>query len=295
MTARTIDNECTACGWSTEKQKRCHYPSHIKLFYGASQRGVWAIGSDVILKDRPNGPPKTEVKTIEYLAHHTEIPVPTVLREWVDNENRYMILMERVKRQTLEDAWPTLSQDEKETIADQVAAALGQLRSFESASMQDIDQGPIYSGWLFGDPKKPFGPFSSDSELWDGLRHWLHQPSTKVFPERALAAFRKRLPNCRPYVLTHGDLNLGNIMVENGRLTGILDWEYAGYFPVWWEYVALHIGLSETDAEWKKLVRQRIEPHDDGKQFWLDLYSLRDYPNLDEDGQKLLKELSSDN
>lgn len=146
------------------------------------------------MKDRPNGPPKTKVKPIEYLAHNTEIPVPTVLREWVDNKNRYMVLMERVKGQTLEDAWPTLSQTEKETIADQVAEALKQLQSCESASMQDVDQGPIYSGWLFGDPKKPIGPFSSESELWDGLRHWVHQPSTKVFPERALENFKKRSP-----------------------------------------------------------------------------------------------------
>ncbi|KAF3025404.1 hypothetical protein E8E15_009965 [Penicillium rubens] len=130
MAERPIDNECTARGWSTEKQKRCHYSSHIKLFYGASQRGVWAISSDVILKDRPNGPPKTEVKTMEYLAHHTVIPVPTVLREWVDNENRYMVLMERMKGQTLEAAWPTLSETEKETVADQVAEAVKQLWFF---------------------------------------------------------------------------------------------------------------------------------------------------------------------
>jgi aminoglycoside phosphotransferase (APT) family kinase protein len=56
---------------------------------------------------------------------------------------------------------------------------------------------------------------------------------TKVFPERALEDFRKRLPKCRPYVLTHGDLSVGNIIVENDRLAGILDREYAGYFPVW--------------------------------------------------------------
>lgn len=292
MAESPINSECTACGWSTEKQKRCHYSSHVKLFYGASQRGVWAIGSDVILKDRPT-PLKTEVKTIEYLAHHTEIPVPTILRDWVDGENRYMVLMERVKGQTLENAWPTLSKPEKETIADQVAEAIRQLRSFESAAIQGIDHGPIYSGWLFRDPKKPFGPFSSDSELWDSLLPWFHQPPTRVFPELALRSFRKRLPKCRPYILIYRDLNIGNIMVENGRLTGILDWEYAGYFPVWWEYVALHIGLSDADAEWKKLVRQRMEPHVEGRQFWLDLYSLRNYPDMDEDGQKFLKELSS--
>lgn len=62
----------------------------------------------------------------------------------------------------------------------------------------------LFSGWLFGDPKTPFGPFSSESELWGGLQSWFHQPPTKVFPEHALKALRKRLPNCRPYVLTRG-------------------------------------------------------------------------------------------
>ena len=65
-------------------------------------------------------------------------------------------------------------------------------------------------------------------------------------PERALEAFRKRLPKCRLYVLTQWDLNVGNIMVESGRLAGILDWEYAGYFPIWWEYVGC--GVEEAGS-----------------------------------------------
>jgi hypothetical protein len=75
----TDDSGCVACGWTALKRKRCHYESHVKLFYGASQRGVWSIGTDVILKDRPDegSKAKIEAKTLDFLANSTaEIPVP---------------------------------------------------------------------------------------------------------------------------------------------------------------------------------------------------------------------------
>lgn len=30
-----------------------------------------------------------------------------------------------------------------------------------------------------------------------------------------------------------------NILVEGGRITGIIDWEYAGWYPEYWEYVKM--------------------------------------------------------
>ncbi|PGH13430.1 hypothetical protein AJ79_03709 [Helicocarpus griseus UAMH5409] len=35
---------------------------------------------------------------------------------------------------------------------------------------------------------------------------------------------------------THSDLHQTNIFVEAGRLSGIIDWEYAGFKPEYWEY-----------------------------------------------------------
>ncbi|KXG47225.1 Aminoglycoside phosphotransferase [Penicillium griseofulvum] len=41
-------------------------------------------------------------------------------------------------------------------------------------------------------------------------------------------------------VFTHGDLNPRNILAEDGRITGIIDWENAGFFPEYWEYTKMH-------------------------------------------------------
>lgn len=37
-------------------------------------------------------------------------------------------------------------------------------------------------------------------------------------------------------------------MVKDGKLVGILDWEYAAYYPIWYEYVSASWGLTEMDA-----------------------------------------------
>jgi hypothetical protein len=102
------DKGCIACGWTFEKQSCCRYSSHLKLFFGSSKRGVWPIGSDMILKDCPDEglKAKVEAKTLKYLAAYTDIPVPTIIREWVDQ--RYFVMNERIDGQTFEEAWPSM-------------------------------------------------------------------------------------------------------------------------------------------------------------------------------------------
>lgn len=161
---------------------------------------------------------KQELKSkLNYLATYTDISVPKVLRDWVDRDGRYFVLNERISGQTLEEAWPSLSERQKIDIADQVVQVRKQLRSITSTSIQCDDQSPCYPGLLFFD-LEPRGPFHSDQELWDALAHNL-----RYLPRQVLDHLKKRLPRCEPYVLTHCDLNLGNIMVQDGKVVSILD------------------------------------------------------------------------
>lgn len=83
-------------------------------------------------------------------------------------------------------------------------------------------------------------------------------------------------------------------MVKDGQLVGILDWEYAAYYPIWYEYVSATWGFTEADAEWRRLLRQRLDTYEDAKSFWMDLYHLRNYPDLDEKGREVLENLSAE-
>ncbi|KAL4934880.1 hypothetical protein BDV06DRAFT_208109 [Aspergillus oleicola] len=243
------------------------------------------------MKERPDEGPKTEVQTLKYLINYPGIPVPKVLHDWVDSNGRYFVLQKRTQGQTLEQAWPSLTEHQKLAIADQVVEVRKHLRTLTSTSIQCVDQGPCYPGLLFSD-REPHGPFHSDLELWEALCLTL-----QALPQQALQNLKRCLPQCGPYVLTHCDLNLGNIMVRDGALVGILDWEFAAYYPVWYEYVSASWGWTEDDAKWKKMLQERFDAHGDGhedaKNFWMDLRCLRKFPNLDEKGHDILKRLSS--
>ena len=38
-------------------------------------------------------------------------------------------------------------------------------------------------------------------------------------------------------VFSHGDLRPANIIVKDGHITGIIDWELGGWYPEYWEFV----------------------------------------------------------
>ncbi|KAJ5674511.1 uncharacterized protein N7477_004445 [Penicillium maclennaniae] len=84
-----------------------------------------------------------------------------------------------------------------------------------------------------------------------------------------------------PYTFTHSDLTNVNIMLDNGSLAGILDWEPSGYFPVRWEF-------TYTGIEWKDLLRKYLPDYTKAGNFRLDFFALRKYPNLDEGGLSFL-------
>ena len=99
------------------------------------------------------------------------------------------------------------------------------------------------------------------------------------------------MPPAIPYTFTHGDLANVNIMVQDGNLTGIIDWEASGYFPAWWEFTYAGIGLGQDDQEWKALLRKHMPEYKEASDFWRDYFTLSKYPNLNERGVALLREL----
>ncbi|KAB5526463.1 kinase-like domain-containing protein [Coniochaeta sp. 2T2.1] len=282
-----VDAPCTACSWTSKRQESCRYDSHVKLFYGTSDRGVWSIGSNLIVKERNDNLPNYEAENIRFLKENTTIPVPAIVEEWREPNGQYFIITKRIAGEPLSSAWGAMSGVERDRVAKQTADFLGQLRHLRSPQIQSLDGQPIFSAFLFPNSYGlPHGPFSSDDEIWDEMAKALEGIS-----EKARQQLRQRMPPAEPYTFTHGDLTNANIIVEDGNLAGIIDWEAGGYFPVWWEFVSAGIGLGQEDGDWKALLRKHMPDYTEARQFWRDFYTLSKYPNLDENGVKLLREL----
>ncbi|KJZ74559.1 hypothetical protein HIM_06155 [Hirsutella minnesotensis 3608] len=282
------DLPCAACSWTRKRRESCRYPSHIKLFYECSDRGVWAIGSNLVIKEMGCSPENPEARHTRFLQEHTSIPVQEILDEWTE-EGRYFLVTKRVPGITLKEAWPAMSESEKESIAKQTVEYLSQLRKIRSSCVESVGGGPVYSAWLFrGDDGVPHGPFSSSSQIWDEMAKALSH-----VPENMRRLLQQRIPVAEPYTFTHADLSMGNIIVNNGKVTGIIDWEISGFFPVWWEFAAANIYHDEDDYNWKIMLLQGMEDHTGALEFWLDFRSLSNYPDLDDRGKRLVGDSTS--
>ncbi|KZO95484.1 hypothetical protein CALVIDRAFT_538247 [Calocera viscosa TUFC12733] len=67
-------------------------------------------------------------------------------------------------------------------------------------------------------------------------------------------------------VFSHGDLSADSIMISNGRLSGLIDWETAGWMPPYWDYLCARWDCSPAC---KTIVRLAIPEHNDRERYEL--------------------------
>ncbi|CAG7565866.1 unnamed protein product [Fusarium equiseti] len=68
-------------------------------------------------------------------------------------------------------------------------------------------------------------------------------------PPLVREAFVRRLQTGHRVVLSHCDLKPRNILVQNGKIQGLVDWEDSGWYPEYWEYVKFF--QRTADKDWK--------------------------------------------
>ncbi|KAG9255085.1 kinase-like domain-containing protein [Emericellopsis atlantica] len=169
-------------------------------------------------KDHPN-----EAQVLRFVKEHTTIPVPEVISSDWDR-----ITMEYIEGQTLQQAWPVLTPEQRSDILAELSGYIAQMRALGGIHLGRLDgQGvvvPIHD-WLVRPPKR----LQAQSMYW-------HQITTQLGTEY-------------PIVFTHGDLASRNILVRDGHIVALLDWEFAGWYPEYWEYVFALRGMDKLDWE----------------------------------------------
>ncbi|CZT14630.1 uncharacterized protein RCC_00602 [Ramularia collo-cygni] len=108
------------------------------------------------------------------------------------------------------------------------------MRAAQNTSRNPIGscQGPVHDlRWI-----RDFtgGPFSLEQEFNEFILN-LANGTPQVIRETLEESFRMRVGN--RIVFTHADLSPRNIIVRDGRICALLDWEYSGWYPEYWEYI----------------------------------------------------------
>lgn len=243
------------------RSKRFTTLMHIKLvrLFRSKQSAVLHLNSKTCVK-YGGDIDLAEAHVLQFISANTSIPVPKVYSAFERNGQTY-IVMERVKGSKLSNEWHRLSDKVQDQLLSELKDMFEEMRSIPapSDSITSIAGGSLWNSRLPTRDQR-FGPFRNTAVfhkfMWETARHVLQEHSEKGDLDRLLD---QADPAWDRPVFTHGDLNSMNILVEDGHVSAVLDWETAGWYPKYWEYNCA-IQVNPWNIFWKDHVCNFLDP-----------------------------------
>ncbi|KIH91210.1 hypothetical protein SPBR_01904 [Sporothrix brasiliensis 5110] len=183
------------------------------------------------------------------VASEAGLPAPRSHGTNVTPDGRNQIFMSYIEGQTLSAIWTELSTEEKRSYAKQLQQILKAMRAVPPPAdgyIGSCDGKMIREARMYMSYRAP---------ACYGEEQFNHHLIASVHPElpqaivKALAGRLEKMPKHR-VVLTHCDLAPRNIMVKDGKITGLVDWADAGWYPEYWEYVKFFQRRAAMERDW---------------------------------------------
>ena len=137
---------CWHCGLTGYMQAKSSYMPRLKILQTRANSGMWALGSNWILKDYPNDgcAPGNDYITQMFLRNQlgSNSKLPLVNDMQLINkptERTYLLLMSRAEGSPLGNSFHTLSDADVASLSDQMLVILKQIRQFTASKAQKVD------------------------------------------------------------------------------------------------------------------------------------------------------------
>ena len=188
------------------------------------------------------------------VARELGVRVPCIKRTVKFKAAAYCI-MERIKGTTLEKAWPGLSWVSTLQLALQLRRFIRLLRSVTSLTAGSLATGECRSFWLedrYGLPAR-----SSPKAIASFISFWVGfvsiRQAKKAVAEGTGHPKRWGPPTAKTLVFTHHDLAPRNMLLHPSGQLWLLDWDYAGFYPRYFEFASMQNFFEPQD--WTLLAR----------------------------------------
>ena len=210
----------------------------------------------------------TEAATMEFLAANAPgVPVPRVYCAFVHRGRAY-IVMERIQGDSVYVEYKKLErEDDRARLIAQLKSIFEELRSLPPPSLNRVEScigGSLFDWRISHSKNTRFGPFETIPRFHQWLRCDTSQEGLKDWKEDRAnidsMIARHDTPVWPAPVFTHGDLHPSNILAKDGRITGIIDWEFSGWYPSYWEYTSTYIN-NQMRTTWKSLLPTFLDPY----------------------------------
>lgn len=189
------------------------------------------------------------------LARKLGIRVPEI-RRTITQTNQSYIIMDRVPAETLEVCWSRLGWIATIKLAFELRKYVRRMRQVSSATAGGLQTGVSTSLWLEDYYGLPLHACPSDIQSY--ITFWLQYPQRRplVYPDPELHRENTALiPSISTrFVFTHQDLAPRNILINEHRRMWLIDWDSAGFYPLYFEYA----GMQNFDyGTWNTIDRLR--------------------------------------
>ncbi|CAG8959370.1 hypothetical protein HYFRA_00001268 [Hymenoscyphus fraxineus] len=183
-----------------------------------------------------------EFNALTLVHNHTSIPAPRPIDLIVTSNGTYLI-SSRINGVGAGYALDECSDEEMHVIAQDLRKYIAELRTIQrkpdsTFAISNPSGGPCLDYRI---DVSPVGPFRTEKDFSDSLRlggapDVVHRDDHQI-------------------VFTHADINLRNVILRDGRIEGIVDWENAGWYPEYWEYTKCRFGVRFS-KRWLKMLEE---------------------------------------
>ncbi|KAM5492476.1 hypothetical protein McaMca56_007041 [Microsporum canis] len=200
-----------------------------------------------------------ELEALLYISEHTTIPVPRVKCTY-DGPGGIYIMMDHIQGTDLETLWMRgLEPQEKDTIINDIAAILSQLRALtppEEGIVASAQGGAILDHRI---GSQPVGPFKSHSSFHAFLRGGVPLENTaKIYGDEVASCHSNNYLT----FFSHSDLAPRNIIIRHGRIVGVVDWELAGWYPEYWDLTKAYYSSFKV-PDWPESIKPKLPSYAD--------------------------------
>jgi aminoglycoside phosphotransferase (APT) family kinase protein len=211
---------------------------------------------------------RNEIEVMSFLRNKTSIPIPTLYsssdtKELIGHE---YLLMEKALGTPMHQFYPEASLETKYNLISELILYVAQMQTFSFSQI-----GCFRHGFSVGAiPDIEAGPFNTiTSFLSASIRNRVKEleqiPRFLHFLPRLrsfLASLDEREIEPRPFVLNHMDLEAKNILINEGKISAVLDFEWAGSFPDYHDASSFsHTFQIEHFPQVKEYYLQQIEDY----------------------------------
>lgn len=201
------------------------------------------IGPTLVAKHSLNEIAQEESAALTH-AHKLGIRVPIVRR--IIPEDRTggsrcdaFIVMDRIHGMTLEQLWPQLGIIDTIRYALQLRKFIGIMRASKSQRGGGLANGTYYSRWIDVLPQPT--PGMSPTRFTSYLNWWLKLVMDSR-PDRPVSSLNmdsrpdRLVRPLKDHTFVHQDLVPHNLIIDQNRQLWVVDWQWGGYYPEYFEY-----------------------------------------------------------